>query len=129
MGGAGALDLPRRLPRHRRPAAAPAGPGGDRPDARGLRAREGRLRAPLRDRQPPRLGVDPRGGDSEAERAGRPNLVTLPATHVRAWTTITRRAGASSVAPIATAIGASCVLPSLGARGPVPGRRHWEGHR
>src|SRR3569833_2436839 len=106
MGGAGALDLPRRLPRHRRPVAAPVGPGCDRPDARGLRAREGRLRAPLRDRQPPRLGVNPRGGDSEADRAGRPILVTLPASLVRTCTSIARRAGAAAGAPGATAGGA-----------------------
>ena len=46
-----------------RPDAAAAGPGGHRAAARGLRAREGRLRAALRARQPPRLGVDPGGRD------------------------------------------------------------------
>ena len=56
------------------------------------------------------------------------NVVPLPAIHVRLWPAITRRAAASSVAPIASTIGAPCVLASLGARDPEAGRHHWKGH-
>ena len=57
LGVGGADAVPRRLPRDGRPDAPAAGPGGDRAAARGLRAREGGLRAPLRARQPPRSGL------------------------------------------------------------------------
>ena len=53
-------------------ASAPAARrGGDRPAARDLRAREGRLRAALRARQPARLGADPGRRDPAAARARR----------------------------------------------------------
>ena len=39
-----------------------------------------------------------------------------------------RRAAASSVAPIATAIGAPCVLASLAFRSPGTRNNHWTGH-
>ena len=48
----------------------PSGAGGDRAAARGVRAREGGLRAALRARQPARLGRHPRRGDPAADRAG-----------------------------------------------------------
>ncbi|MGH3129446.1 MAG: 1,4-alpha-glucan branching protein GlgB, partial [Gaiellaceae bacterium] len=51
--------MPRRLLRHRRPERHPAGPGRDREAAGGVRAREGRVRAPLRAQHAPGLGPDP----------------------------------------------------------------------
>ena len=52
-------------------AAAAAEPGGVRPPARPLRAREARLRAPLRGAEPARLGVDPDRGHAPHARGGR----------------------------------------------------------
>ena len=60
--------------------------------------------------------------------SGENALVPLPVIHARFWSAITRRAAASSVAPIALAIGAPCVLASLGARDPEPRQRSCEGH-
>ena len=51
--------VPRRATSSRRRVAAAARPAGDRAAARGLRAREGGLRAALRAQQPARLGRDP----------------------------------------------------------------------
>ena len=77
LGGGVPLRLPRRLSRHDRAGAAAAGAGGDPPPADRVRAREGRLRAPLRARQPAGVGLDPgrrdpahAGATHEARRAG-----------------------------------------------------------
>ena len=48
--------------------------------------------------------------------------------HAGFWPAITRRAAASSVAPIALAMGAPCVLASLGARDPETRQHHLKGH-
>jgi len=44
------------------------------------------------------------------------------------WNALTRRAAASSVAPIAVAIAATCVLASLGDRAPEARQHHLEEH-
>ena len=57
-----------------------------------------------------------------------PPLVPLQQMPSGFWNAITRRAAASSVAPVATATSAPCVLASLGARAPEarqhPLKRH-----
>src|SRR5712691_9284114 len=55
-------------------------------------------------------------------------LVPLPAIQAGFWPAITRRAAASSVAPIATAMGAPCVLASLGASEPEAQKHYRTGH-
>jgi len=54
--------------------------------------------------------------------------VARQATLGGAVATITRRAAASSVAPIVPTIGAPCVLASPGARDACIHQRHQEGH-
>ena len=66
MGRGVPRGVRRGLPRERRRAAAAAEPGGVRPAPRPLRAREARLRAPLRGAEPARLGVDPDRGHARA---------------------------------------------------------------
>src|SRR4029079_19822551 len=51
--------------------AATAEPRGRRPAARALRAREARVRAPLRGAEPARLGVDPDRRHAAHARGGR----------------------------------------------------------
>lgn len=45
------------------------------------------------------------------------------------WPAITRRAAASSVAPICLHMNAPCVLAALGARDPETRQHHWQRHR
>ncbi len=52
----------------------------------------------------------------------------LPATLGGARPAITRRAAASSVAPVLSSTGAPCVLASLGAREPGIHQRYQEDH-
>ena len=81
-----ARAVPRGLPRDGRPGAAAVRPGGDRPAARGLRAREGGLRAALRARQPAGMGVGfPSRGyiDSSSRRCTRDRARSRPASRAR----------------------------------------------
>ncbi len=55
-------------------------------------------------------------------------VVPHRAMHARFWPAITRRAAASSVAPVASATSAPCVLASLGARDPEAERHYPAGH-
>src|SRR5712691_2475945 len=55
-------------------------------------------------------------------------LVPRPAIPSGFCPAITLRAAASSVAPIATAMGAPCVLASLGASDPEARKHYWTGH-
>ena len=66
----------RRVPRVGRRAAPAAEPQRVRPAARAVRAREARLRAPLRGAQPARLGVDP--GGRPAAACSRRRAMSLP---------------------------------------------------
>src|SRR5262249_13829856 len=77
LGGAGAGTVPRELYRDGRRDAAAARRCRDRPPARGVRARESGVRAPLRARQPPRLGGNPGGGYRAAHASGRGSAVTV----------------------------------------------------
>ena len=71
LGAACASGVPRRLRRRRRPVAPASGRRGARAAARGLRAREGALRAALRTGQPARLDPRPRGRHPAPARRGR----------------------------------------------------------
>src|SRR5205823_3100662 len=70
VGTGRAGGVPRRLPRRGRSDAAPLRRGGDAAAADRVRAREGRVRAPLRARQPARLGSDPGRRDSPTPGEG-----------------------------------------------------------
>ena len=56
------------------------------------------------------------------------HLVPHAARHAGLWPAITRRAAASSVAPVFANTDAPCVLASLGASDPEPRQRHRAGH-
>ncbi len=62
------------------------------------------------------------------EPAGLVDWGGLPRNVRGAWLAITRRAAASSVAPVAAATSAPCVLASLGARDPGTRQRHKGDH-
>src|SRR5205823_7404541 len=80
LGAAGALALPRGLLRDRRLVASPCGAGCDRATARGVRAREGRVRAPVRAEQSAGLGRDPGARNSAPDRGElHPRVIELGA--------------------------------------------------
>src|SRR5262249_34458037 len=106
---------PRRQPLRRRDLLRP----------RAQRLLRGTQRQPRRGCAAPEPLV--RGARLDRGRPPRRLLAPLPAIHVRFWNAITRRAAAPSVASVATATNAPCVLAALGARAPEAGRHHWKG--
>ena len=91
-------------------------PGDDRADAEVVD-----LMAVLRESVEPDAAEETQAGSEEERPQGK--LVPLQQMSAGFWPAITRRAAASSVASIASAMQAPCVLASLGARDPEP-RQH-----
>ncbi len=117
-------ELPHRLARR-----------GARPRRLGRRARS--LRQGDAARLQARARTAPRPADVQRRRRlphrrdrdrGGSGLVLPQAMSSGSWNAITRRAAASSVAPVALATNAPCVLASLGARAPVAHQHHLGEH-